>query len=73
MLLVVLALRGVAAVLVLTTLVGGIPRVVQGALAVTIGLWSAILVATTAATATPTWAFAFQELAMGAALGVRGA
>jgi flagellar biosynthesis protein FliR len=75
-LLVVLALRGVAAVLVLTTLVGGIPRVVQGALAVTIGVWSAVLVATTAATAataTPTWAFAFQELAIGAALGVMGA
>lgn len=73
MLLVVLALRGVAAVLVLTTLVGGIPRVVQAALAVTIGVWSAVLVATTAATATPTWAFAFQELAIGAALGVMGA
>jgi flagellar biosynthesis protein FliR len=73
-LLVVLALRGVAAVLVLTTLVGGIPRVVQGALAVTIGLWSAVLVATTPAlTATPTWAYAFQELAIGAALGVMGA
>jgi flagellar biosynthesis protein FliR len=72
-LLVVLALRGVAAVLVLTTLVGGIPRVVQAALAVTIGVWSAVLVATTAATATPTWAYAFQELAIGAALGVMGA
>ena len=34
--LVVLALRGVAAMLVLTTLVGGIPRIVQAALAVTI-------------------------------------
>lgn len=86
MLLVVLALRGVAAVLVLTTLVGGIPRVVQGALAVTIGLWSAVLVATTAVVtvtatatatvtvmATPTWAYAFQELAIGAALGLMGA
>jgi flagellar biosynthesis protein FliR len=73
-LLVVLALRGVAAVLVLTTLVGGIPRVVQAALAVTIGLWSAALVATpAAASATPPWAFAFQELAIGAALGVMAA
>lgn len=84
MLLVVLALRGVAAVLVLTTLVGGIPRVVQAALAVTIGVWSAVLVAQsqgfavpgamgTEALAIPTWAFAFQELAIGAALGVMGA
>ena len=34
---VVLALRGAAAIVVLTTLVGGIPRVVQAALAVTFG------------------------------------
>jgi flagellar biosynthesis protein FliR len=73
MVLVVLALRGVAAVLVLTTLVGGIPRVVQGALAVTIGVWSAVLVARTHGALSPTWAAAFNELAIGAALGIMGA
>ena len=45
LLIVVLALRGAAAVLVLTTFVGGIPRVVQCARAA-LGLWSALLVRT---------------------------
>ena len=40
----ILALRGIAAVAVLTTLVGGIPRVAQAALALGLGLWSALLV-----------------------------
>ncbi len=40
----VLALRGIAAIGVLTTLAGGIPRIVQAGLAITIGLWSALIV-----------------------------
>lgn len=72
--LVVLALRGIAAVLVLTTLVGGIPRVVQAALAAAIGVWSAVLVAQLhGGGVVPTWAGAFNELAIGAALGIMGA
>lgn len=65
----VLALRGVAAIVALTTLVGGIPRVVQAALAVTLGLWSALLLAPTHALE-PSLGVAVQELALGAALGV---
>ncbi len=38
-----LALRGAAAVAVLTSVVGGFPRVVQLGLAVVLGLWSALL------------------------------
>ena len=68
----VLALRGVAAILVLTTLVGGIPRVVQAALAIAVGVWSALLVAPAHATFVSA-AFVIQELALGAALGVAGA
>lgn len=41
----VLALRGGVAIVVLTLLVGGIPRAISIALAVTLGLWSALLVA----------------------------
>lgn len=70
------SLRGAAAILVLTTLVGGIPRVVQGALAAALALWSAIVVAPTwldAAGVVPAWAVAVHELAIGAALGVIGA
>ncbi len=68
----VLALRGAAAIAVLTTLVGGIPRIAQAALAVTIGLWSAVLVAPAHATFAG-WPFAIHELAIGAALGVLAA
>ena len=39
----VFALRGAAAVGVLTTLAGGIPRIVQIGLAAIVGLWSALL------------------------------
>lgn len=70
--LVIIALRGVAAVLVLTTLVGGIPRVVQAALAVTIGVWSAVMVASLR-DVDVSLAAAVQELAIGAALGIMGA
>ncbi|MDB4963994.1 MAG: Bacterial export protein family 1 [Myxococcales bacterium] len=41
----VLALRGVAAIAVLTTLAGGLPRLVQLGLAVTMGLWAALIAA----------------------------
>jgi flagellar biosynthesis protein FliR len=81
---VVLALRGVVAIAVLTTLVGGIPRVVQLGLSVTLGVWSAIMVAPTLAVAAGAAAgghadlatlvyFAAQEAALGAALGVMSA
>ena len=68
----VLALRAVAAVVVLTTLVGGIPRVVQAALAITLGLWSGLLLAPTHPL-DPSLVTAIHELAIGAALGVLGA
>lgn len=42
----VLALRGAAAIAVLTTLVGGVPRIVRLGLAVATGLWTAMLVGT---------------------------
>lgn len=69
MTLVLLGLRAFAAIVVLTTLVGGIPRVVQAALAASIALWTALLLAPVHAVA-PTWALAAQELALGAAVGV---
>ncbi len=69
---VVLALRGVAAIVVLTTLVGGLPRIAQAALAVTLGLWSGLLVAGTHAVE-PSLVAALYEVAIGAALGVMAA
>jgi type III secretory pathway component EscT len=73
----VLSLRGIAAILVLTTLVGGVPRVVQLALAATLGLWSGVVVASTNPALLATmgsgdglWAVALQEVAIGAALGI---
>ena len=68
--LLVLALRGIAAVAVLTELVGGIPRAAQAALALGLGLWSALVVGG----AVPfEWEVAARELAIGAALGVLAA
>jgi flagellar biosynthesis protein FliR len=73
-LVVVLALRGAAAIAVLTTLVGGIPRVIQGALAVSLGLWSAVLVAPLAGLADGIpWELAARELVIGATLGILAA
>lgn len=72
MTIVVLALRCLVAVLVLTTLVGGIPRVIQAALAASLGLWCALLLLPTMS-AEPTWVLALQEVAIGAALGIVGA
>jgi flagellar biosynthesis protein FliR len=72
MTLLVLALRGAAAVAVLLVLVGGVPRIVQVALAAATGLWSALLVAPSHDTYV-SLAFAVQELALGAALGIAAA
>ena len=72
MTIVILSLRGFTAVLVLTTLVGGVPRVAQGALAVALGLWSGLLVATTHPVA-PTWVAGLHEVTLGASLGVLAA
>jgi flagellar biosynthesis protein FliR len=69
---IVLGLRAVAAIVVLTTLVGGIPRIVQAALAVTLGAWSGLLLAPTHPI-DPSLAVAIHELAIGAALGVLAA
>ena len=57
-----LAVRGAVAIIVVTTLVGGVPRIVQAALAVTLGLWSALLVAPSHPTFVSI-AFAVQEIA----------
>jgi type III secretion protein T len=65
----VLALRGAAAVVVLTSLVGGIPRIVQVGLAVLVGWWSAAI----AGAPVPDealWQIAGRELAIGAAIGL---
>lgn len=64
-----LALRGFTAILVLTTLVGGIPRIAQAALAVTLGLWSGLLLVATHPIDVSV-AVAITELTLGAALGV---
>jgi flagellar biosynthesis protein FliR len=63
----ILALRGIAAVSVLTTLVGGIPRIAQAALALGLGVWSALLVG---GAPPATWEVAVRELVIGASLGV---
>lgn len=74
MLVAILALRGAIAILVLTTLVGGVPRVVQAALAATLGLWAGLLVAPPDLTAAlPVGAalvMALREAVIGASLGV---
>ena len=65
----VLALRGAAAVVVLTSRVGGIPRIVQAGLAVLVGWWSAAF----AGAAVPDealWRVAGREVAIGATIGV---
>src|SRR5262249_22592968 len=68
---VVLSLRGIAAIAILTALVGGIPRVVQTALALGFGVWSALLVAPAHATFVSA-AVVAHEIAIGSALGVAG-
>jgi flagellar biosynthesis protein FliR len=65
----ILALRGAAAVLVLTTLVGGIPAIVQGGLALAVGLWSAAI-AGGSLPGDALWLVAARELVLGATIGV---
>ena len=65
----VLALRGAAAVAVLTTLVGGLPRLVQAGLALAVGLWSAVIAGATVPDGT-LWLVAARELVVGATIGV---
>jgi flagellar biosynthesis protein FliR len=70
----VLALRGAAAIAVLTTLAGGLPRVVGLGLAVVVGLWTALLVGPVQIAAGGGLALiAVRELAIGAALGLAAA
>ena len=73
MTLVVLSLRGVVAIVVLTTLVGGIPRIAAAAIAVTLGLWSAVMITPANVGVEASWVVATSEVAIGAALGVLGA
>lgn len=71
-----LALRGAAAVAVLTAVVGGLPRIVQLGLAIVVGLWSALLAGTVAGSAAPIAApvlVAAHELVVGATLGLLAA
>jgi flagellar biosynthesis protein FliR len=65
----VLALRGAAAVAVLTTLVGGVPRLVQAGLALAVGLWSAAI-AGSAVPDAAVWLVAGRELVIGATIGL---
>lgn len=64
---VVAALRGAAAIAVLATLAGGIPRLVVIGLAVTFGLWSALAVPTIPEVS---WLVVARELVVGATLGL---
>jgi flagellar biosynthesis protein FliR len=73
--LLVLALRGGAAVALLLTLVGGVPRIVQAGLAVAVGLWSAAVAGGLVPAPGPAldaalWLIAARELVMGATIGV---
>ncbi len=65
----VVGLRGAAAVLVLSTLVGGVPRVVQIGLAVGVGVWTAIVVGGTDVQGA-LWLIAAREVVLGATIGV---
>ena len=68
----VLALRGATAIVVATVLVGGIPRIVSAALAATLGLWSALIVAPLSLV-DGSFAVAAHEVIVGATLGVMAA
>jgi type III secretion protein T len=68
----VLGLRAAAAIAVLTTVVGGVPRIVQGGLAVVFGAWTALLLGPPAPGADLVM-LAGSELAIGAALGLMAA
>ncbi len=66
---IIFTLRGAAAIAVLTTLAGGIPRIVQLGLAAVTGLWTALLVGP-APIADGVALIAARELAIGATLGL---
>ena len=65
----VLALRGAAAAALLLALVGGLPRIVQVGLAVSLGLWAAAI-AGSPVPAGALWLVAARELVIGATIGV---
>jgi flagellar biosynthetic protein FliR len=73
----VIALRGAAAVMVLATLVGGLPRVVQIGLAVGVGAWTAFVVGGASGVGADTqgalWLIAAREVVIGATMGVLAA
>ena len=66
----VLALRGAAAIAILTTLVGGIPRIVQLGLALVFGVWAMLAANVTAPADAAIWLVALRELVIGATLGI---
>src|SRR5512133_2670995 len=68
----VVALRGAAAIAVLTTLVGGIPRIVQAGLAVAAGAWC-VAIAPVPPPSDVSWQLAVVEAAIGATLGLLAA
>lgn len=70
--LLVLAARGTAAVLVVATLAGGLPRLVLLGLAITVGLWTATLAPVPPDVAV-WWLVLARELVIGATLGVLAA
>lgn len=67
------ALRGAAAVLALTWLVGGVPRVLGAGLALVAGGWVAAVGAVEVPADVASWPVALRELAVGAALGIAAA
>jgi len=69
----VLALRGAAAVAVLTSFAGGFPRVVQAGLAVLFGLWAALLAGAGVPADGSLVLVAAHELVVGATLGLLAA
>jgi flagellar biosynthesis protein FliR len=69
----VLALRGAAAVAVLTSFAGGFPRIVQAGLAALFGLWAALLAGAAAPDGASLILVAAHELVVGATLGLLAA
>jgi flagellar biosynthesis protein FliR len=68
-----LALRGAAAVAILTTLVGGFPRIVQLGLAAVFGLWAALFAGAEVPADASLLLVAAHELVVGATLGLLAA
>lgn len=73
----VLGLRGAAAVGLLVVLVGGMPRLVQAGLAAVVGLWAAVVAAESGAVPSLAgdglWIVAVRELVIGATIGLMAA